>query len=92
MAYLLRQARRVHPAEEISRLDQYLVSLKRALRKHDMPRSVQDFLRNGRNGGLRSYDALAAATLAGGPGRVAKLALGKGFEPIFIRPVQWQFN
>jgi hypothetical protein len=31
--------------EEISRRDQYLVSLKRALRKRDVPRSVQDFLK-----------------------------------------------
>src|SRR5690349_18044571 len=43
MAYLLRQARRAHPAEEMSGLDQYLVSLKCALRKRDVPRSVQDF-------------------------------------------------
>jgi hypothetical protein len=35
------------PAEEMSRLDQYLMSLKRALRKRDVPRSVQDFLSNG---------------------------------------------
>jgi len=33
MAYLLRQAAPTRPAEEMSRLDQYLVSLKRALRK-----------------------------------------------------------